>query len=98
MRKINKKPKMRLLRDIRKKKKYNKFFVFLPDDSAYEYDLNEWEVFLDKDMIEVEKKDGSEMDCFIIYNVARVRFIHTDKKSSMQEVVQLKPVPPNDAA
>lgn len=93
---ISKKPKMRLLRS--KKKIYNKFFVFIPDDTAFEYNLDEWDVFLNEDLIEVEKKDGTEMDCFILCNVARVRFVHTDKKSSMQEVIQLKPVPPTDAA
>jgi len=89
------KKKLRLVDE--KSKKYSRFFVFLHDESVFEFDLNEWEVIKGEEWVEVEKKDGTEMDCFSIGNIMRVRFVHTEKKS-MQEVTQLRPIPPNDAA
>lgn len=93
-----KKPKMRLVLDSKTKKRYDKFFVFMCDESFYEFDLAKYTVYKDEEWIEVTKTDETEMDCFLVHNVLRVRFVHTEKKSSMQEVMQLKPVPPNDAA
>jgi hypothetical protein len=78
---------------------YNKFFVFMCDDSLYEFDLKNYVIYKDADWIEVSKTDGTEMDCFLVHNTIRVRFVHTDKKNNIQEIIPLKPVPSgNDAA
>lgn len=91
------KPKMHLVSDSKTKKKYNKFLIFMCDESIYEFDLNEYDVYRDPEWIEVSNKNESEMDCFSVNNMLRVRFVHTEKKSSTQEIISLKPVPPSAA-
>ena len=90
-----KKRNMRLV--DKESKKYNKFFVIMMDESIFEFDLNDWKVYRDTDWVEVTKKDGSEMDCFSIGNIMRVRFVKGESKTSIKEVIQLKPVPPTAA-
>lgn len=92
-----KKSKLYLVSDSKMKKKYNKFFVFLADESVFEFELSEYKVYRDEEWVEVSKNDGSEMDCFAIGNILRVRFVNTTKKESMTEIVSLKPVPPTAA-
>jgi hypothetical protein len=94
------KRRMHLVSDKKTKKMYDKFFVLMCDDNIYEFDLVNHEIYKDNDWIDVVKLDGTEMDSFLIHNVIRVRFVHTEKKSSMQQdIPSLKSVPPgNDAA
>jgi hypothetical protein len=81
------------------KKEYNKFFVFLCDESMFEYIISEWEIRMLEEWVEVERYDKTEMDAFAIQNIARVRFVNTDKKKTLEmaEVVPIKPVPPTAA-
>lgn len=87
------KTKLHLVTDSKIKKKYQKFLVFLCDESFFEYDLAEWQVYRDDDWIEVSKIDDTEMDAFLINNVMRVRFASHNKKSeSVPDRPELKPV------
>lgn len=94
---MKKKRNIHLVSDSKTKKKYNKFFVIMADESIYEFDLKEWKVYREEEWVEVSKIDGSEMDCFSIGNIMRVRFVNTTKKESTTSVVSLKPVPPTAA-
>jgi hypothetical protein len=78
------------------KKDYNKFLVFLCNESMFEYSLLEWEMVISEDWLDVEKLDKTEMDSFAIQNIVRVRFVNTDKKekSTLATVSKIKPVPP----
>ena len=76
-------------------KKYNRFIVVMGDDSIFEYDLNEYKVFRGEEWVEVEKNDKTEMDCFSIGNIMRVRFTKINNK--VKEVTVLKPIPPTAA-
>lgn len=80
-------------------KKYNKFIVVMGDDSMFEYSLNEYKVFRGEEWVEVEKNDGTEMDCFSIGNIMRVRFakIEDKKNIALTDVSIIKPVPPTAA-
>ena len=89
-----KKRNIHLVSDRNTKKKYNKFYIVMCDESTYEFDLNEWRVVRGEEWVEVEKIDKSEMDCFSIGNIMRVRFAKGENKT---EVVALKPVPPTAA-
>ena len=98
---MKKKRSMYLVSNKTMKKVYNKFFVVLCDDSIFEYSMNEWDVRMYEEWIEVEKLDKTEMDSFAVQNIARVRFIHTDKIdkkiTDITNVTSLKPVPPTAA-
>ena len=76
-------------------KKYNKFIVVMGDDSIFEYDLKEYDVFRGVEWVEVENKNNTEMDCFFIGNIMRVRFTKVDSKT--KEISYIKPVPPTAA-
>jgi len=91
-----KKRNMHLVSDRNTKKKYNKFYIVMCDESTYEFDLNEWKVFRGEEWVEVEKNDGTEMNCFSIGNIMRVRFakVESKKDTVLTDVSVIKPVPP----
>jgi len=90
---------MYLISNKKMKKEYNKFFVFLCDESMFEYVISEWEIRRLDEWVEVERYDKTEMDAFALQNIARVRFVNTEKKKTLEiaQIVSIKPVPPTAA-
>lgn len=86
------KPTLRLLSTKAVKKKYTTFYVFLCDESVFEFDLDKHEVTREDDWVNVEKLDSSEMECFQVSNILRVKFKDvTDKKITMVKSITTTP-------
>jgi hypothetical protein len=88
-----KKPYIYLLTTKAITKKYDMFYVYLCDESVYEFKLSEYRVCKDEDFVEVSKLDNTVMESFTINNILRIRFISSKAKEIVDvEVVTLKPV------
>jgi len=75
-------------------KKYDMFYVYMFDESVFEFKLNEYRVCRDEDFIEVSSLDNTVMESFSLHNVMRVKFIKSTAKLIGTEVSvpALKPV------
>jgi hypothetical protein len=75
-------------------KKYDMFYVYLCDESVFEFKLNEYRVCRDEDFIEVTSLDNTVMELFSLHNLMRVKFVKSTAKLVGTEVSvpTLKPV------
>jgi hypothetical protein len=61
-------------------KKYDMFYIYMCDESVFEFKLSEYRICKDEDFIEVSRLDRTEMNSFIINNIMRVKFIKSTAK------------------
>lgn len=74
-------------------KKYDKFCIYMCDESYFEYNLNEHTILRDDEWVEVLKKDGTVKEAFSITSIMRVKFMKSTVKAVESEIVPpLKPV------
>ena len=76
------------------KKKYDMFYVYMCDESVFEYKLDEVRVSLVDEWVEVERIDKTAMESFMSNNILRVKFTKNIIKEvlSVCVVPELKPV------
>jgi hypothetical protein len=89
-----KKPNLYLMSTKKVKEKYTTFFVYMCDESVFEFDLNKHEVTREDDWVNVEKLDGSAMNSFQVNSIMRVVF--EDVVKNKLEIV--KPITSPDNA
>lgn len=75
-----KRTNMYLLSTPTVKKKYDTFTIVMADERVYEFQLNEYRVVRDDDWIEVNKNDNTCMECFMISNIMRMKFMSSKAK------------------
>jgi hypothetical protein len=75
-------------------KKYDMFYVYMCDESVFEFKLSEYRVCKDDDFIEVSRLDNTVMESFTLGNIMRVKFVKSTAKLVDTEVSVpvLKPV------
>lgn len=75
-------------------KKFDMFYVYMCDESVFEFKLNEYRVCRDEDFIEVTSLDNTMMESFTLGNIMRVKFIKSAAKLVDTEITTptLKPV------
>lgn len=75
-------------------KKYDMFYVYMCNESVFEFKLNEYRVCRDEDFIEVSSLDNTVMESFTLGNIMRVKFVKSTAKLIGTEVnvPVLKPV------
>jgi hypothetical protein len=75
-------------------KRFNKFYIYMCDESMFEYDLSEHTIYRDEEWVEVVKKDGTVKEAFSLANVMRVKFMKSTAKLVEPVISQptLKPV------
>jgi len=75
-------------------KRFDKFCIYMCDESVFEYDLREYTIYRDEEWVEVVKKDGTVKEAFSLANVMRVRFMKSTAKivESVVSSPTLKPV------
>jgi sulfur relay (sulfurtransferase) DsrF/TusC family protein len=61
-------------------KKYDMFYVYMCDESVFEFKLNEYRVCRDEDFIEVTSIDNTIMELFSLHNLMRVKFVKSTVK------------------
>jgi len=61
-------------------KKYDMFYVFMCDESVFEFKLSEYRVCKDDDFIEVSSLDNSVMESFSLHNLMRIEFVKSTAK------------------
>lgn len=76
------------------KKKFDMFYVFMCDESIFEYKLDEVKISLVDEWVEVERIDKTSMEQFMSHNIMRIKFMKNVVKSVPNEnrIVDLKPV------
>jgi hypothetical protein len=75
-----KKPYIYLLTTKAVTKKYDMFYVYMCDESVFEFKLNEYRVCRDEDFIEVSSLDNTTMESFSLNNILRVKFVKSSTK------------------
>ena len=76
-------------------KKYDMFYVYMCDESVFEFKLNQYRVCKDDDFIEVSSLDNTVMESFTLNNIMRVKFVKSTAKlvgSDIKVAPELKPV------
>jgi hypothetical protein len=61
-------------------KKYDMFYIYMCDESVFEFKLNEYRVCRDEDFIEVTSIDNTIMELFSLHNLMRVKFVKSTVK------------------
>lgn len=61
-------------------KKYDMFYVYMCDESVFEFKLSEYRVCKDDDFIEVSSLDNSVMESFSLHNLMRIKFVKSTAK------------------
>jgi len=56
------------------------FYVYMCDESVFEFKLNEYRVCRDEDFIEVTSIDNTIMELFSLHNLMRVKFVKSTVK------------------
>lgn len=76
------------------KKKYDMFYVYMCDESVFEYKLDEIKVILVDEWVQVERLDKTVMESFMGNNILRVKFVKSIAKEVPNEhkVPDLQPV------
>lgn len=89
-----KKPYLYLLSTKAVTKKYDMFYVYMCDESVFEFKLNEYRVCKDEDFVEVSRLDNTVMESFNLNNIMRVKFVKSTAKLGLTEIGPpvLKPV------
>lgn len=62
-------------------KRYDKFCIYMCDESLFEYNLNENTIMRDEEWVEVLRKDGTVKEAFSLANIMRVKFMKSAVKS-----------------
>lgn len=76
-------------------KKYDMCYIYMCDESVFEFKLNEYRICRDDDFIEVASIDNTIMESFSLHNLMRVKFIKSTAKllaDTKISVPVLKPV------
>jgi hypothetical protein len=75
-------------------KTYDMFYIFMCDESRFEFKLNEYRICIDEDFIEVTSLDDTIMELFSLHNLMRVKFVKSTAKLVDTEMTAptLKPV------
>jgi len=75
-------------------KRFDKFCIYMCDESVFEYDLREHAIYRDEEWVEVVKKDGTIKEAFSLANVMRVKFMKSTAKlvEPVGSLPALKPV------
>ena len=91
---MNKKPNLYLLSTVAIKKKFDMFYVFMCDESVFEYKLDEVRISLVDEWVEVERIDKTMMESFMSHNIMRVKFMKSTSKLIVNEkrLLDLLPV------
>lgn len=75
-------------------KKYDMFYIYMDDESVFEFKLNEHRICRDEDFVEVTSLDNTVMESFSMHNLMRVKFVKSTAKLVSVEASPpvLKPV------
>jgi hypothetical protein len=92
-----KKPSLHVVSTKAVRDKYTTLFIYMCDESVFEFDLDKHEVTREDDWVNVEKLDNSALECFQVSNIMRVKFEDVVGK---QKLAIVKPLtqPPDTAA
>jgi hypothetical protein len=76
------------------KKKYDMFYVFLCDGSIYEYKVEEINISIVDEFLEIEAKDRTMMESFVINSMMRMKFMRSTAKlvTNEKKAPDLSPV------
>lgn len=87
-----KKPKLTLVPNNKELESYEVVTVYLIDEGAFQFALNEWEMYESVDWIQFRKKDKnkSAMQCFSVSSIMHIYF--ESKGEVVEEKPTLKPV------
>lgn len=87
---MKKKPRLCLLSNKTVKNAYGKVVVYLCDDTIHPFNLDEWDMYEDRDSIEFRKINKQTVEIFFTTNVMRIVFDKNEIKSDIGS--PLKPV------